>query len=239
MLIAGALLAGLASCASADVAAPVAPGPVDPAALTVGVDVSGCGFADPTTGTGVVIQDELVVTSGHVVVQGDEVFVWAVGELFSALIIGFDPANDLALLKVPGLIIETEVRVASLDAGAEVSVWNHSELGAMETSSTVTDVRPVEIQEVLGETRHVRDAFSLELITQDGDSGAGVWSAEGALVGVIFGHTTEAPERGFATAGSVVEAFVEPFVSGSERSSWNCDAATSRIAENSEALNGG
>ncbi len=63
----------------------------------------GCG--DLVQGSGWVVADGVVVTNGHVVASADAITVRSrgTGPARSARAIWFDPVNDLALLRVPGL----------------------------------------------------------------------------------------------------------------------------------------
>ena len=63
-----------------------------------------CGLA--VTGTGWVAKPGLVVTAAHVVAgQGDTVVTPRGGEALHATAVAFDPRNDVAVLRVPGLAV--------------------------------------------------------------------------------------------------------------------------------------
>lgn len=200
--------------------------PVSPLERTVGIEVLGCGFAPPTAGTGVVLSSDLVLVSGHVVAQSDGVSIVSGTTERQGAVVAFDAANDLALIETSGLDV-VGVEFADGIDDAEVSVITQQpDEDAVHSSASIVEVRPVEIQEVGGNARNVRDAFSIDFLSRDGDSGAGVWNDDGALLGVVFAQTIESPQLAFVTASSVIEAFE----ANTERVVWECDPTRSRLA---------
>lgn len=198
---------------------------VDIVASTVLVEVSGCGFAPSTQGSGIMVGPDQVLASGHVVARSDEVTVLRDGSAVAAKIVALDHANDLALLEIDDVTNAQTISYASPVEAVEVDVAVFRDGDVVVEPTTVTNVHPIGIQEVLGSERHTRDALTIELVSRDGDSGGGVWTPDGRLLGVIFGHTTNPPQRGFATSASVVEAFLdEPMPA-----EWVCDADRSRV----------
>jgi len=195
---------------------------------TVAISVSGCGFAAATSGTGIVLSPGRVLTSAHVVAQADQVMVTGGTGVHKGVVVALDLAADLALIDAPDVAAETESPVVyGLPAkGADVVVTSVTDNGeVVATSTSIVDVVPIRIQEVLGTDRHTRAALSLEAASSDGESGGGVWSIDGRLVGVVFGHTTSEPERGWATSSSVIEAFLAE----ATPAAWTCDSRFSRL----------
>ena len=201
-----------------------------PSERTVPISVSGCGFAEETAGTGIILDDGRVLVSGHVVGQSDRIDVVVDGAPFAGSVVALDVENDLGLVELTAPDVPDQQGTllygqAVIGEEVVVSTSQAADVGVDMTTSIV-EVRPIRIQEVLGSERHEREAFSLDLVSTDGDSGAGVWSTDGVLLGVIFGHTTDDPQRGFATASSVIENFV----TNAAHQRWVCDSSRSRLS---------
>ena len=222
------MLGFLTACASSaqKSAAVTPPEPATPADRTVGVEVQGCGFASSTAGTGVVLSSDLVLVSGHVVAQSDGISIVSGTTAREGTVVAFDAANDLALVETSGLdLVNVEFADGADDAVVSVITQQPDE-AAVHSSSSIIEVRAIEIQEVGGSERNVRDAFSLDFVSRDGDSGAGVWNDDGALLGVVFAQGIESPQRAFVTASSVIETFE----ANAEHVRWACDPSSSRLA---------
>ena len=97
---------------------------VAPIDRTVGVEVAGCGFAAPTSGTGVAIARDLVLVAAHVVAQADGVSIVSGTTERAGAVVAFDAANDLALVEATGLDI-SEVEFADGTNDAEAVSYTH------------------------------------------------------------------------------------------------------------------
>lgn len=180
--------------------------PFDPEARAVRLKITGCELGSRARfGSGVVIEDGLVVTVAHLIVDAETVEASVAGApLGAATVAAVDLRKDLAALRVEDRGVPP----------AETSILDQGESGLIvggAASGTVPfEVRRrvnLTIEEILGTDRHARLGYEVAAVTADGDSGAGAYDAERRLVGLVFavgkdGGTT------WLTAGSEIEDFV-------------------------------
>jgi S1-C subfamily serine protease len=180
--------------------------PFDPEARAVRLEITGCESGSRARfGSGVVIEDGLVVTVAHLIVDAETVEASVAGaSLGAATVAAVDLRKDLAALRVEDRGVPP----------AETSILDQGESGLIvggAASGTVPfEVRRrvnLTIEEILGTDRHARLGYEVAAVTADGDSGAGAYDAERRLVGLVFavgkdGGTT------WLTAGSEIEDFV-------------------------------
>jgi len=155
-------------------------------ASTVKVEGVACRFE--RDGSGFTVAPDLVVTNAHVVAGQQRTFVVRPdGRRLRATVTVFDPARDLALLKVPDLG-QAPLPVADGKVGTNAAVFGHPEgQAALEISPAairqqVNALGPDLYQ--LGVTRRTVYVLAAELAP--GDSGGALVDAEGNVVGVAF-----------------------------------------------------
>jgi S1-C subfamily serine protease len=156
-------------------------------AVTLSTDA--CGHASKTTGSGVIVGAEDVLTAAHVVVGASEVRVAVeVGPPVVATIVLLDTVLDLAVLRVPG-VTATEVEFAAAVAGDELTIVDAASSGSVnaEVLRRVTMV----VDEVRGTAKAPRSGYELLAEIDGGDSGAGVFAADDRLAGIVFAASTQ------------------------------------------------
>lgn len=245
-------MAVVASCSSAGNAVPDAGAAdssptsgVEPADRTVAVVTTGCGSASATIGSAVRLDDTMVLTAAHVVAGARDVAVVDGGDLppdrgwpdFSpvtlfdgaaeAVIVAFDPGRDLALLASERAATPVLPRPEFGVAVAGETVEIHGVAGAP-IEGSVAQHTTIEADAVRGPGRVERDGYRLDASTARGDSGAGVWSAEGRLVGVVFAVSTDDGSRSWAVSGLEIVGLIDEAQEG-PAPSYGCDDATSRV----------
>lgn len=155
-------------------------------------------------GSGFVFDDDLVLTNAHVVAGEDTTTVVRDdGTGLDAEVVLFDPAADLAVLRVPGLE-RPPLPLAEAEIGAVGGVFGHPNGGelriapfqvARRVTATGTDIYDRDQVE--------RDVYFIATELSPGDSGAALVDPEGRVVGVAFAI---APDRaGVAYALTVPE----------------------------------
>jgi S1-C subfamily serine protease len=157
-------------------------------------------------GSGWVARGDLVVTNAHVVAgeRYTTVQLRGVGRPLRALVVVYDPHNDVAVLRVPGLRARA-LRLASGPAVGESGAilgfpLNHSfearpaRLGTTQRTATTN---------AYGNPA-VRLISSLRGLVQPGNSGGPLVDAAGAVIGTVFAEITNAPQSGLAVPDSVV-----------------------------------
>jgi len=175
------------------------------AAGVVKVLGSACGLG--VAGSGWVAAPGLVVTNAHVVAGERDTTVLLGGREpgRSAQAVFFDPRNDIAILRVPGLEADPLPIAGNTESGTSAAILGFPLNGPY-------DVRPGR----LGQTREVvtQDAYgrgpvrrrisSLRGIVRSGNSGGPMVDGAGRVVATIFAATTAGPRGGYAIPNDIV-----------------------------------
>ncbi len=172
------------------------------------VTTEGCGYASATRGSGVAVGGDLVLVAAHVVAGSSEVAV----DGTPAPVVSLDLGRDLALVRVPGLDAGP---VAMADATAGDTGWIVGGVASGTVPYRIVEVVDIDIDAVRSAGRSLRRGYRLEAEIAPGDSGAGMYSASGQLVGVVFGSDPSNDRTTWATAGSELNRFVGKGPSGS------------------------
>jgi len=168
----------------------------------------------------VVYADGLVLTVAHLIAQADEIAVRTLEGEWPATVVNLDLQRDLALLSAPGLEA-TQVESTRADVGDSGLIVGGAASGTIDYR--VNTVANLSIEEVLGVDRSARLGYELEAEILSGDSGAGVYTAQDRLIGIVF---AAADDGTWATAASEIEDFVS-----AERALHECDTDRSRMVE--------
>jgi S1-C subfamily serine protease len=171
---------------------------------------SACGLG--VEGSGWVARDGVVVTNAHVVAGQHDTRVLVEGAEpgLDAQAIGFDPKNDLAILRVDGLKAPPLEIASNPSSGTSAAILGFPLNGPF-------DVRPAR----LGQTREVvtQDAYgrgpvrrriaSLRGVVRSGNSGGPMVDGNGRVVATIFAATTSGPRGGYAVPNDLVRAALD------------------------------
>lgn len=147
--------------------------------------------------SGIVIDDETVMTVAHAVVEAREVFVRDAALVWwRAEVRHIDRDRDLALLTVPGLRATT-MAVASAQKGDAVTMVE----GLTTGTATGNVLRRVQIntESIGSDVETKRQGYELSLDVERGDSGAGLVDDQGRLVGVVFAQSNRRASVAWAT----------------------------------------
>jgi S1-C subfamily serine protease len=207
---------------AAPVARPDAAIATDPDVLTAGRSVvrvlgTACGLG--VEGSGWAVQPGLIVTNAHVVAGSDDTTVTTQGGLeLDATVVYYDPADDLALLRV-GANLPTLTISDEREAGADAAVLGYPENGPYYVApARLGETRPTISEDSYGHGPINRTIVALRGSVRSGNSGGPLVDDLGRVVGTVFAATTSGDAGGFAIpAEDVREALAHTAASVSTR----------------------
>jgi S1-C subfamily serine protease len=157
-------------------------------------------------GSGWVAAPETVVTAAHVVAGEDDTTVNLNGSNaeLRAQVIGFDPTNDIAVLRVPGLG-RRPLRLVNARPGASVAVLGYPEDGPFNaTPARIGTTITALLTDAYGRGPVSRAVTSLRGTLRHGDSGSPAVDSNGAVETVVF--ASRVGGGGFGVASSAVRS---------------------------------
>ncbi|WP_101652536.1 MarP family serine protease [Brevibacterium ihuae] len=152
-------------------------------------------------GTGWVYEPGMVATNAHVVAgtRSTIVQVGGTGQPYPAEVVAFDPALDVAVLRVPELAAPELDLGGELTVGADSVVVGFPENGPYTISPTrVRDRLDARGLDIYNDGTVVREVYSVRGIIRPGNSGGPMLDAEGRVVGMVFARSASDPETGYA-----------------------------------------
>ncbi|MEO6120976.1 MAG: MarP family serine protease [Acidimicrobiales bacterium] len=168
------------------------------------VKVEGVACNRQQEGSGFAVADETVVTNAHVVAgqpAGSTQVRRPDGRRFDATVVAFDPARDLAILRVPGLG-QAPLPLGSAEVGDQGAVFGHPG-GQDELRVAPAAIRrrvDAVGRDLYDARRTERDVFILASQLRPGDSGAALVDTGGRVVGVAFAIAPDQPSTAYALA---------------------------------------
>jgi hypothetical protein len=196
---------------SANVAPPDAAIARDPdvrAAARSVVRVLGTACGLGVQGSGWVARDGVVVTNAHVVAGQDDttVQVGGEGDAVDADAVWFDPRNDLAILRAPGVAGAPALSLnVNARSGARAAVLGFPEDGPYDVQpARLGQTSTVVTQDAYGRGPVQRSITSLRGLVRQGNSGGPAVGADGRVVTTIFAAATGRGRTGYGVPDSVV-----------------------------------
>jgi S1-C subfamily serine protease len=150
----------------------------------------------------------VVVTNAHVVAGQTDTTVQmqGVGPRLDAEAIGFDPRNDIAILRVAGLAAPPLALAPSVTPGESAAIIGFPENGPL-------SVRPARVgqpqsalsEDAYGQGPVRRRILPLRGVVKPGNSGGPLVDTRGRVLGTVFAATVGGPHRGgYAVPDDVV-----------------------------------
>ena len=185
----------------------------------VTIDVGGGVAAGPFegAGSGIVLDDGLVLTNAHVVNGAARITVRSfTGEEFDAELVGSFPDEDVALVRVDdpdGLVPATLGDSSALQVGDEVvAIGNALDLTGQPTV-TLGIVSALD-REIDGDGVALDDLIQTDAAINPGNSGGPLVAADGSVVGMNTAIISGAQNVGFAIAIDAIEPLIEELQAG-------------------------
>jgi S1-C subfamily serine protease len=164
-----------------------------------------CGLG--VEGSGWVAGPGLVVTNAHVVAGQEDTRVLPRGRQpgLDAHAVAFDPRNDLAVLRVPGLDAPALALAGEVRAGTSAAILGFPGNGPYDVrAGRVGQTREVITQDAYGNGPVRRSITSLRGAVRSGNSGGPMVDADGEVVTTVFAATTSGPRGGFGVPNALV-----------------------------------
>lgn len=158
-------------------------------------------------GSGWIAAPRTVVTAAHVVAGEDDTTVSPFGSStkLEARVIGFDPTNDIAVLRVPGLS-GRPLLLVDARPGASVAVLGYPEDGPFDaTPARIGTTTFALLTDAYGRGPVDRKVTTLRGTLRHGDSGGPAVDGNGAVETTVFAARTGGG-GGFGVASSVVRS---------------------------------
>jgi len=179
---------------------------VDAAARSV-VKVLGTACGLGVEGSGWVAGDGIVVTNAHVVAGQKDTRVLLEGDEpgIDAQPVHFDPRNDVAVLRVPGLRAPALPLADAPRAGTSGAVLGFPRNGPYdERAGRLGGTRDVVTQDAYGRGPVRRSISSLRGAVRSGNSGGPMVDGRGRVITTIFAATISGPRGGYGVPNAVV-----------------------------------
>jgi S1-C subfamily serine protease len=163
-----------------------------------------CGLG--VEGSGWAAEPGLVVTNAHVVAgEGDTTVSTRGGASLPATPVYYDPANDLALLRVEASIPPLEI-APEQKRGTPGAVLGYPENGPYTaTPARLGDIRTVISEDSYGRGPIQRSIASLRGSVRSGNSGGPLVDGRGRVLATVFAATTSGTPGGFGVPDEQVE----------------------------------
>jgi S1-C subfamily serine protease len=158
-------------------------------------------------GSGWVARPGVVVTNAHVVAGQDDTRVLPRGSEpgVDAQAIAFDPRNDVAILRVPGLDAPPLDLASDPRPGTSAAILGFPLNGPYDVRpGRVGQTREVVSQDAYGAGPVRRRIVSLRGAVRSGNSGGPMVDGAGRVVATIFAATTSGPRGGFGVPNAIV-----------------------------------
>jgi S1-C subfamily serine protease len=184
-----------------------APGVRAAAGSVVKIVGTACGLG--VEGSGWAAGRELVVTNAHVVAGEKDTKVEVGGQApgLSAHAVRFDPRNDVAILRVPGLGVPALRVAANPRARSGGAIIGYPHNGGLDIEpARLGPTQSVISSDAYGRGQLTRRIASLRGQVRSGNSGGPMVSASGRVLATIFAAATSRSGVGFGVPNDVVRA---------------------------------
>lgn len=163
-----------------------------------------------STGSGFMYAPERVMTNAHVVAGTTDINVQLYGERYDATVVVFDPARDVAILRVPELDAPEMTFVDNAADGSDAIVVGYPLNGPYTAvAARIRQHQEIRGPDIYSENTVSRDVYAIRSQVRPGNSGGPLISASGRVLGVIFAAAADDPDTGFALSAREVSPVAE------------------------------
>ena len=164
-----------------------------------------CGLG--VQGSGWIAGPDLVVTNAHVVAGQEDTEVQPAigGGGLEARVVHYDPRNDLAILRAPGVGAKVLPLAPSPASGTEGAILGYPGNGPFTArAARLGDTRTVVTQDAYGRGPVNRSITSLRGTVRSGNSGGPVVDGRGRVLTTVFAATTSGRRGGYGVPNRIV-----------------------------------
>lgn len=170
------------------------------------IESIGCGGI--LTGSGFVIDDNLVATNAHVVAGSSNHSLQDIDGKKSGEVIFFDENQDVAIIRSRDSLAggQLELSNSRLERGATATTLGYPSGGPLKASpAAVLKHMNARGRNIYGQNNVTRDIYQLQTSVSEGNSGGPVVTQEGAVVAMIFGRSEAEDNIGYGlTSASLI-----------------------------------
>lgn len=164
------------------------------------IRIKGQGCGGIVTGSGFVVDHNLVATNAHVIAGIDRPYVQDIKGTRQARVVWFNPQLDMALLEVKDLAGKPlALQADTAAAGTPAAVLGFPGGGdfSAEPAAVLAAYR-ARGRDIYGQQPTVRDIYELQVTIEQGNSGGPVVDKTGAVIGLVFAESTTQDDVGYA-----------------------------------------
>jgi putative serine protease PepD len=191
---------------------------VEESVVTIETSVNSQGGVFEGAGTGVVLSaDGLIMTNAHVIAQSDGITVRGFdGAEHEATLVGSEPANDLAVIKVDGAdeMVPAELGPSEALVVGEpvIAIGNALNLGGQ--PSVTTGIVSATNRTIDGPDGRLSDLIQTDAAINPGNSGGPLVDSSGAVIGINTAIIQDSQNIGFSIAIDSAKPIIEDIQQG-------------------------
>jgi S1-C subfamily serine protease len=164
------------------------------------------------SGSGFVIGPDLIMTNAHVLagVDNPTLRVKGKGKAFEGVVIYFDPARDIAVIKTkdfPSVALRISEPLTRADTAVVVGFPGGGPLTLI--PARVRSVSVSNGTDIYGKKPVTREIYAISADIKHGDSGAPMFALDGTVAGLVFASSATDAETGYALTAKEFMAGIE------------------------------
>ena len=191
---------------------------VEESVVTIETSVNAQGGVFEGAGTGVVLSaDGLIMTNAHVIAQSDGITIRTFdGAEYDATLVGSEPSNDLAVIRVEGAEDLVPAELGSSEAllvgEPVIAIGNALNLGGQ--PSVTTGIVSAVNRTIDGPDGRLSDLIQTDAAINPGNSGGPLVDSSGAVVGINTAIIKDSQNIGFSIAIDSAKPVIEDLQQG-------------------------